>query len=252
MNIVATVNQELLKQDFSHQEECGKFQQIEQTMYGYSKLENCIAIISDFRTNKSRMYYGGIADKLGVPHTDESDTASSIWVDKILSRIHPDDLLEKHGLELQYIRYLKDLSPDERSRYYMAMHLRMLDKAGNYVGVYHRIYSVSFAPDNLSLALCFYNIALNNYIPDRPEGMIVNSISGEVIKSDKTKCETLLTAREKEVLFFIEQGKMSKEIAELLSISKNTVDRHRQNIFQKLRVKNSMEACRIAKGMGIL
>jgi len=36
----------------------------------------------------------------------------------------------------------------------------------------------------------------------------------------------------------IRQGKRSKEIAEKLTLSVNTVNRHRQNIFQKLNVSN--------------
>ena len=45
---------------------------------------------------------------------------------------------------------------------------------------------------------------------------------------------------------------MSKEIASTLSISINTVNRHRQNILEKLHVSNSIEACRIAKGLKLL
>ncbi|MFV0588025.1 response regulator transcription factor, partial [Bacteroides reticulotermitis] len=62
----------------------------------------------------------------------------------------------------------------------------------------------------------------------------------------------LLSSREKEILQLIDRGKISKDISELLSISKNTVDRHRQNILEKLRVKNSIEACRIAKLMKLI
>ena len=43
-----------------------------------------------------------------------------------------------------------------------------------------------------------------------------------------------LTFSEIEVANFIREGKTSKEIAELLKISKDTVDTHRQNIRKKL------------------
>ena len=48
------------------------------------------------------------------------------------------------------------------------------------------------------------------------------------------------------------KGKMSKDIAQTLSISINTVNRHRQNILEKLQVNNSIEACRIAKELHLL
>ncbi|MFG6381685.1 MAG: helix-turn-helix transcriptional regulator, partial [Muribaculum sp.] len=63
---------------------------------------------------------------------------------------------------------------------------------------------------------------------------------------------SILSRREKQVLTLIDSGKRSYEIAEILSISKNTVSRHRQEILAKLQVKNSMEACRIAKAMKII
>ena len=50
-----------------------------------------------------------------------------------------------------------------------------------------------------------------------------------------------LTARELEVVKLIFEGKKSKEIAELLSISIKTVDKHRSNILQKIGMHNFNE-----------
>ena len=43
-----------------------------------------------------------------------------------------------------------------------------------------------------------------------------------------------LTAREREVLTLIGEGNTSREIAEMLFLSKNTIERHRTNIMDKL------------------
>lgn len=48
----------------------------------------------------------------------------------------------------------------------------------------------------------------------------------------------LLTSREKQVLTLIISGYTSKEIAQRLSISKRTVDKHRQNILTKLDIRS--------------
>ncbi|HIW52668.1 MAG TPA: LuxR C-terminal-related transcriptional regulator, partial [Candidatus Alistipes excrementipullorum] len=58
--------------------------------------------------------------------------------------------------------------------------------------------------------------------------------------------------RETEVLKMISRGMTSKQIAEGLSISINTVNRHRQEILGKLQVRNSIEACRVAEDLGLL
>lgn len=52
---------------------------------------------------------------------------------------------------------------------------------------------------------------------------------------------TGLTTRELEVLPLLAEGLQSQEIAERLFISKNTVDRHRQNIMAKLGKRNTAE-----------
>jgi DNA-binding CsgD family transcriptional regulator len=48
--------------------------------------------------------------------------------------------------------------------------------------------------------------------------------------------ETILTAKEKEVLHWIAEGKSQEEIGDILHISANTVKYHTKNIFQKLDV----------------
>ena len=52
----------------------------------------------------------------------------------------------------------------------------------------------------------------------------------------------LLTLCEREVLALAKEGMFSKEISEKLNISIHTVNRHRQNILEKLQVDNIIEA----------
>jgi len=54
-----------------------------------------------------------------------------------------------------------------------------------------------------------------------------------------------LTAREKEVLKYLVEGKMNKEIADNLFISLETVKSHMKHIFRKLNVTNRVEAVRV-------
>lgn len=56
---------------------------------------------------------------------------------------------------------------------------------------------------------------------------------------DIDKNRTLLSKREKEILYLIAKGKSSLEIAEILFISKTTVDTHRKNMCRKLNLKGS-------------
>ena len=62
----------------------------------------------------------------------------------------------------------------------------------------------------------------------------------------------VLSPREKEVLSLISRGLSSKDIAKALGISVYTVSRHRQNIIEAMKVRNSTEACKMASLPGIL
>jgi two-component system response regulator NreC len=62
----------------------------------------------------------------------------------------------------------------------------------------------------------------------------------------------LLSEREREVLQLVAEGRSSKEIAELLSISPATVETHRAHVLQKLQLHNTVEVVRYAARRGII
>jgi len=62
----------------------------------------------------------------------------------------------------------------------------------------------------------------------------------------------LLTPRELEVTKLIAEGLTSDEIAETLVIAKNTVNRHRDNILEKLGMRNRVELTRYAIKRGLV
>jgi DNA-binding NarL/FixJ family response regulator len=61
-----------------------------------------------------------------------------------------------------------------------------------------------------------------------------------------------LTPRELEVIKLIAEGLTSEEIGETLVISKNTVDRHRDNILEKLGMRNRVDLTRYAIKRGLV
>ena len=63
---------------------------------------------------------------------------------------------------------------------------------------------------------------------------------------------SVLTAREEEVVKLIAEGSSSKEIAELLTISLKTVERHRANVLAKLGLRDRVELTRYAIRSGLV
>ncbi|MDX1931764.1 MAG: response regulator transcription factor [Capsulimonadales bacterium] len=74
----------------------------------------------------------------------------------------------------------------------------------------------------------------------------VNNLSSETAQNVK------LTKREIEVLTLVIEGKSSKEVADLLFVSKRTVDFHLANIYEKLDVTNRVQAFREATRRGLI
>ncbi|MCU4162631.1 response regulator transcription factor [Carboxylicivirga caseinilyticus] len=70
---------------------------------------------------------------------------------------------------------------------------------------------------------------------------ILNSILKNMSKAHKPDRSSELTEREAEVLLHICQGLQNGEIADLLFLSKRTVDKHRQNILLKTESRNTAE-----------
>lgn len=107
---------------------------------------------------------------------------------------------------------------------------------------------------NAWLVLCIMEVSPNQAPPFTVNSHIVNTDTGEVF-SPLTQYyteKTILSKREIEILTLIAQGKLSKEISDLLHISVNTANTHRQHILEKLGVDNSHEAVRYALSLGLI
>ena len=85
-------------------------------------------------------------------------------------------------------------------------------------------------------------------------GRDISSIIFDVyVSKKKTSVVTgEFTGREREIILLCREGLISKEIADRLGISINTVNNHKKNIFQKLGINNTMEMVQYALKKGII
>lgn len=82
-------------------------------------------------------------------------------------------------------------------------------------------------------------------------GKIVDDYLGFIGQEQGHAIAPSLTAREREVLQLIAEGKGTREIAEMLHLSTKTVEAHRQNIMKKLDIKTVAELTKYALREGI-
>ncbi|MDE6753685.1 MAG: helix-turn-helix transcriptional regulator [Muribaculaceae bacterium] len=174
--------------------------------------------------------------------------------DAIYNCLHPEDLVEKRMLEYEFFKIVNSIRGDEKKHFKATCRIRMRNTNNDYFFVENSTQIVSLSPaGRMWLILCCYCLS-----PDQKENndifpRIINNRSGEIITlSFKEKKQHILTKREKEILNLIKEGKASKNIADILEISVHTVNRHRQNIIEKLSVGNSIEAVCAATSMGLL
>jgi DNA-binding NarL/FixJ family response regulator len=82
-------------------------------------------------------------------------------------------------------------------------------------------------------------------------GALVRDYLGRVQRGELVPGEEL-SPRETEVVKLIAEGHTSREIAEILSISVNTVERHRQNVLEKLDLRDRVALTLYAVRRGLV
>lgn len=253
MKELKELESKLLGQSFISENDKSIPEQYKQIAAMYAQVENSVAVLSDLQAGRSYIYNSALSETLGLYAKDRTEEIDSIWEEEIFKRIHPEDLAARHMLELKFFYLLKKTPVHERTNFRTHSLLRISDATGNYIHILHRtFYLCNQSNGTLWIALCLYNFAPNLELPLHFEGVIQNSVTGKLIKENNYAVSDILSSREKEVLRLIEQGFPSKQIAGKLNISKNTVDRHRQNIMEKLRVGNSVEAIKVAHELNLI
>lgn len=252
MKQFADLENNLLGQLFQSEDSSAKVEEYKSIARMYASQENSIAVLSDLKSNRSYIYNGALAKALGLSEDGSAQEIETIWEEEIYSRVHSDDLAARHLLELHFFHLLRRTPIGQRSNFRTHSIIRMRNSGGEYIPVLHRtFYLQSTSNGSLWLALCLYNFATDIDIRQGFGGIIQNTATGEILRPDSELAEEILSFRERQVLALIEQGLSSKEIAFRFGISKNTIDRHRQNIMEKLCVNNSIEAIKVAKALKV-
>lgn len=169
------------------------------------------------------------------------------------NKIHPDDYEAVLKGALIALRYFfignKNVANHRLIRKYRAK------VRGEYRVVIEQIQPLVIDENgNVCLSFDILDLAPNQLPPYIVESKILNFKTGDMITPvDEHLCgKPVLSNREIEIIRWIDQGLLSKEISEKLCISVHTVNTHRQRILEKLKVGTSIEAIKYASAMGIL
>jgi DNA-binding NarL/FixJ family response regulator len=90
----------------------------------------------------------------------------------------------------------------------------------------------------------------DTYLSPGIAGIVVQDYLNK-LTTDRSSADTVLTAREREVLQLIAEGNSTKEIAARLSVSVKTVETHRRQIMEKLGIFSIAELTKYAIREGL-
>lgn len=181
-------------------------------------------------------------------------------IELFLSSLHPEDapiLLD--DIYPSYAHVLADLSKLQRKEVQLQYNYRFKRKGGDYLNLMEQVYVLEL-DDAGGPALMLGNvIELDSKVvlPVRFLCKRINEfgcpevIYSKTFASNSDQMDTL-TGRELEILCKLAHGNSSREIGEMLCISKHTVDTHRRNLLRKMNCKSVVELVRVAFNNGLL
>ena len=183
-----------------------------------------------------------LSDRFGHYYyvTEYIETSQELNIENL---VHPDDLEVVRRIDKKVWEFLDTLPEEEKLTYKYIYEMRVLDR-GKYVRMIYQTRLLAFKDDNF-LAMGMIDLAPEQSANTSVRFQIKNCLTDEVVPfTIETATDVLLTPREREILALAKEGMFSKEISEKLNISIHTVNRHRQNILEKLQVDNMIEAIR--------
>jgi len=172
--------------------------------------------------------------------------------------IHPDDRPHFLTFENHAVEFYSTLPSEKLMKYKVRYAYRLKAKNGNYVHILHQ--SAVIEHDERGFVTRVLSIETDiSYLKLDGEPLLsIIGMDGEPsyininAKNFITETDEVLTEREKQVLLLLIEGKLSKEIASFLNISKQTVDNHRKNMIRKTNVANTTELVAKAIRQGLI
>ena len=165
---------------------------------------------------------------------------------------HPEDLYHLMEAGIYFIRMGFALPVETIKDYKLVYDYRRRNKQGQYIRVIEQQTVLELDKNNnIWLALSILDISPDKDISIPFRCRLVNSKTGELFHFPPEEELPKLSSREIEILGLVSKGLISKQIADKLFISVNTVNTHRQRIIEKLNVSNTAEAIQYASRLGL-
>ena len=173
--------------------------------------------------------------------------------DLIEELIHPDDRARLADLQIRHAKFIYSLPPEERNDFRTIYQVRMRGAGGRWINVVSRQQVIETDRSGKAwIVMGIMELAPDQTPTDRVRCSVLNLRTRQFFNPYATSPEWTLTDRELEILSLIGHGHLSKEIAQKLNVSLNTIHNHRKNILTKLEADNAIEAINTARAAGLI
>lgn len=206
----------------------------------FFQVGDCYYFIFNATRGEFDYVHPGITDILGYRAEDCS-------VAQIMSCIHPEDIGRFLDFEQQAVAFFEWLPIDKILKYKVRYDLRVRKADGQYLRMLHQTTPLQHGEDGAILRTFGVHTDITHLKSSGTPVLSFVGMDGEPsylnvdIKKGFSPSHEVLTRREKQVLEFLLLGMSSRKIAEELSISRQTVDKHRKNMLQKTGIHSSAE-----------
>ncbi|SDB66280.1 regulatory protein, luxR family [Flavobacteriaceae bacterium MAR_2010_188] len=171
---------------------------------------------------------------------------------KLLKRMHPEDQELMILKESTFLNQMLNITPREDITKYKTVYLmRLKSKDGAYKTYLQQVTALIISEDGkiqqtmgVHTDVHYLKIPFDHRISFIPTDSKLQSYYFESLNNEYVLSSGLsdkFTKREQEIIKLLGQGKRADEIADILYISKVTVNTHKKNILRKSNSKNSTE-----------
>lgn len=211
-------------------------------------VENSSVAVMDTCRRRYRFVQSRFLPMLGIPMDELMQRGPRAFYEIM----HPDDVRPVITTLTEGFGFLLSRAVEERKEWKVVYDFRLRNAAGEYVRFVQQLLPLELdIRGNIWLMLMINDVAPVRTAGSAPQRMLMNVKTGAVHPLGEESA-ALLSKREVEVLRLISQGKRSKEVAEDLFLSVNTVNNHRRNILEKTNAGTTAEAIRYAMGLGLI
>jgi DNA-binding CsgD family transcriptional regulator len=216
-----------------------------------SMVENSSLTVYDMFQKKYVFVRNRFKDILGYDEQLASEEGYSYF----FKLMHPDDLPMVIDTTIRALSFMNESPLSEKQDYKTVFEHRLRDSSGKYIRFLQQEATLELdLKGNLWLILILLDVCPNQQETKVFQRSMMNIRTGKnhMFKVDEQETESELSRREIEILGLLGKGYISKEIADRLYISVNTVNNHRQNIIRKMGLLSTSEALAYAQKTGIV